>query len=395
MPSRRSILEKAKAADLRPQGVDGKRLQKVLDRAKKFFKRPSRHADESVKRHMSLMAQSVERRDWQAARDHAVALGLLGEQLGDPGLVKKAGRGLRRLGGGNRAWQLIASSKQVPGRPEWDGSDLAGRRLAVERREGDLAIFFQFASLLGPVVAAAERCTVLVEPRLAPLYRRTYPALDIRLEGEGEVAATDADVFACFETLAKHFWPDEPTARAPFIALEPDRRLVAELRSTYLDRGPGPLIGFAWGSLNKSKDLPALDDWRALLGNLPGRFISMQYGDVGPALAELERWAPGRIIHDASVDQLSDMDRFAAQIAALDAVVTISNTGANLAGALGVPTVVMLDDGFRLSWPAFGETVATYPSVRLVRKGGQAWASAMQEAGERVTQIIGGVGDGR
>ncbi|ESZ19192.1 hypothetical protein X737_15450 [Mesorhizobium sp. L48C026A00] len=393
MPSRRSILEKAKAADLRPQGVDGKRLQKVLDRAKKFFKRPSRHADESVKRHASLMAQSVERRDWQAAREHALALGLLGEQLGDRGLVKKAGRGLRRLRGGNRAWQLIASSKQVPGRPEWDGSDLAGRRLAVERREGDLAIFLQFASLLGPVVAAADRCTVLIEPRLAPLYRRTYPALDVRPEAEA-AAAVDADVFACFETLARHFWPDEPTARAPFVPLEPDRRLVAELRGAYLDHGPGPLIGFAWGSLNKSKDLPVLDDWRALLGGLPGHFVSMQYGDVGPALSEFERWAPGRIIHDASVDQLSDMDRFAAQIAALDAVVTISNTGANLAGALGVPTVVLLDDGFRLSWPAFGETVATYPSVRLVRKGGRAWASAMREAGGRVAQIIGGVGDG-
>lgn len=395
MPSRRSILEKAKAADLRPQGLDGKRLQKVLDRAKKFFKRPSRHADESVKRHASLMAQSVERRDWQAAREHALTLGLIGEQLGDRGLVKKAGRGLRRLRGGNRAWQLIASSKQVPGRPEWDGSDLAGRRLAVERREGDLAIFLQFASLLGPVVAATNRCTVFVEPRLAPLYRRTYPALDVRLEREGEVAAVDADIFACFETLARYFWPDEPTTRAPFIPLEPDRRLVAQLRSTYLDRGPGPLIGFAWGSLNQSKDLPALDDWRALLGNLPGRFISLQYGDVGPALAEFERWAPGRIIHDASVDQLSDMDRFAAQIAALDAVVTISNTGANLAGALGVPTVVLLDDGFRLSWPVFGETVTTYPNVRLVRKGGQAWAYAMQEAGKRATQIIDGADDGR
>ncbi|RWK57726.1 hypothetical protein [Mesorhizobium sp.] len=391
MPSRRSILEKAKAADLRPQAVDGRWLRKVLDRARTFFRRPSRHGDQSVERHLDLMARSVERRDWQAARDHALELGLLGEQLGDRGLVKKAGRGLRRLGGGNRAWQLIASSKQVPGRPEWDGSDLAGRSLVVERREGDLAIFLQFASLLGPVVAAADRCTVLIEPRLAPLYRRTYPALDVRPEAEG-AAAVDADVFACFETLARHLWPDEPTARAPFVPLEPDRRLVAELRGAYLDHGPGPLIGFAWGSLNKAKDLPTLDDWRALLGSLPGRFVSMQYGDVGPALSEFERWAPGRIIHDASVDQLSDMDRFAAQIAALDAVVTISNTGANLAGALGVPTVVLLDDGFRLSWPAFGETVATYSSVRLVRKGGRAWASAMREAGGRVAQIVGGAG---
>jgi hypothetical protein len=392
--SRRSVLEKAKAADLRPPSGVGKRLHEILVRAKKLLKRPSHHADDAVERHMRLMAESVERRDWQAARDHALALGLLGEKLGDLGLIKKAGRALRRLDGGNRVWQLMAASKQVPGRPDWDGSDLAGRTLLVDRREGDLAIFFQFASLLGPVVAAADRCIVFVEPRLAPLYRRTYPALDVRIEGE-EAAAVDADVVAGFETLATHFWPDEPAARAPFVALEPDRRLVAELRASYLDRGQGPLIGFAWGSLNKSKDLPALDDWRSLLGSLPGRLVSLQYGDVGPALSEFERHAPGRIIHDASVDQLTDMDRFAAQIAALDAVVTISNTGANLAGALGVPAIVMLDDGFRLSWPAFGEAVAAYPSVRLVRKAGRAWTSVLQEAGGQVMRIIGGSLDGR
>ncbi|TIT25215.1 MAG: hypothetical protein E5W70_00660 [Mesorhizobium sp.] len=394
MQNRRTILQKAKTADLRPQSAVGKRLQKVLERAKELLRRPSRHADESAERHMRLMEESVQRGDWQTARDHALALGVLGEQLGDLGLIKKAGRGLRRLDGGNRIWQLMAASKQLRGRPDWDGSDLAGRTLLVDRREGDLAIFFQFASLLGPVVAAAGRCIVFVEPRLAPLYRRTYPALDVRIEGEEDMAAVDADVVAGFETLAKHFWPDDPAPRAPFVPLEPDRRLVAELRGTYLDGGPGPLIGFAWGSLNKSKDLPALDDWRTLFGSLPGRLVSLQYGDVGPALSEFERHAPGRIIHDASVDQLTDMDRFAAQIAALDAVVTISNTGANLAGALGVPTIVMLDDGFRLSWPAFGETVAAYPSVRLVRKGGRAWASAVQEAGGRVMQIIGGAGDG-
>jgi hypothetical protein len=337
------------------------------------------------------MEESADRGDWQAARDHALALGLLSEQLGDPGLAKKAGRGLRRLDGGNRTWQLIASSKQVAGRAEWDGGDLAGRTLLVDRREGDLAIFFQFASLLGPAVAAADQCIAFVEPRLAPLYRRTYPALDVRIEGEEEISAVNADTFACFETLATHFWPDEPGARAPFVALQPDLQLVAELREAYLGGGPGPLIGFAWGSLNKSKDLPALADWRPLLGRLPGRLVSLQYGDVSPALAELECYAPGRIIHDPSVDQLSNMDRFAAQIAALDAVVTISNTGANLAGALGVPTIVMLDDGFRLSWPTYSETVATYPSIRLIRKRGRPWSGVLLEAADKISRITGGV----
>ncbi|MDG4897523.1 hypothetical protein P9272_28680 [Mesorhizobium sp. WSM4976] len=391
----RSILEKARSADLRPQSSAGKRLWTIVDRAKALFKRPSLHSNAEIQRHTRLMEESIERRDWPAARDHALAMGELGERSGDAGLVKKAGRALRRLHGGNRTWQLIAASKRVPGRAEWDGSDLAGRTLLIDRRAGDLAIFFQFASLLGPAVAAADRCILFVEPRLASLYRRTYPKLDVRVEGEEDLDAVRADVFSGFETLAAHFWPDDPAARVPFVPLQPDPRGVAELRAKYLDRGPGPLIGFAWGSLNKSKDLPALEDWRSLLGRLPGQFVSLQYGDIGPALSELERHVPGRIIHDNSIDQLSDMDRFAAQIAALDMVVTISNTGANLAGALGVPTIIVLDDGFRLSWPAFGDAVAAYPSVRLIRKGGRAWVPALQEAADLAKSIMGGSHDGQ
>jgi hypothetical protein len=89
------------------------------------------------------------------------------------------------------------------------------------------------------------------------------------------------------------------------------------------------------------------------------------------------------------------MDRFAAQIAALDIVVTISNTGAHLAGALGVPAIVMLDGGFRLSWPVFGETVAAYPSVRLIQKDGQAWAQVLEAAADLAKAIVERSYDGR
>lgn len=384
----RSILEKAKAADLRPQSLAIKRVRAVVDRARRLFKRRERPADAEAERCFRSMEESIERQDWAAAKGHALLLGDLGERIGDTGLMKKAGRALRRLHGGNRTWQLIAASKRVPGKLEWDGGDLAGKTLLVDRRAGDLAIFFQFASLLAPAVNAGERCVLIVEPRLASLYRRTYPTLDVRIEGDEKPETLQADLYAGFETLAVHFWPDDPCEHSPFIPLQPDRQLAAELRRGYLARGHGPLIGFAWGSLNQAKDLPALEDWKDLLGLLPGQLVSLQYGDVGAAIAEFERYAPGRVIHDASVDQLSDMDRFAAQIAALDLVVTISNTGANLAGALGVPTIILLDDGFRLSWPAFGDSVDAYPYVQLVRKGGRPWRFAMRDAADLAKRKI-------
>ena len=58
--------------------------------------------------------------------------------------------------------------------------------------------------------------------------------------------------------------------------------------------------------------------------------------------------------HDATIDQMTDIDGFAAQIAALDAVVTISRTAAHVAGALGIPCIVVRDDKPILAWPVAG-----------------------------------------
>jgi ADP-heptose:LPS heptosyltransferase len=80
------------------------------------------------------------------------------------------------------------------------------------------------------------------------------------------------------------------------------------------------------------------------------------------------------------VDSLGDLDRFAAQVASMDAVVTISNTGAHVAGAVGVPTAIILDDKNHLIWPAWGERTGWYPTVRLVRRNARNWPDVLADA---------------
>ena len=84
------------------------------------------------------------------------------------------------------------------------------------------------------------------------------------------------------------------------------------------------------------------------------------------------------------------MDRFAAQLAALDAVVTISNTGAHLAGAMGIPTVVLLGDMFKRSWPVNADRTPYYPRSRLIWKERRPWSDVMDDAARRITAMIAG-----
>lgn len=74
-----------------------------------------------------------------------------------------------------------------------------------------------------------------------------------------------------------------------------------------------------------------------------------------------------------------DMDLFAAQIAAMDLVITIDNSTAHLAGALGVPVWLMLPFAADWRWMTRREDSPWYPSMRLFRQPARGdWPSVVQ-----------------
>jgi hypothetical protein len=82
----------------------------------------------------------------------------------------------------------------------------------------------------------------------------------------------------------------------------------------------------------------SLADLGAVL-KVPGvTFVSLQYGDCATEIADANREFGTTIIHDPSVNPLKDMAAFAAQTAAMDLVVSVSNTTVHTAAAAGRPT---------------------------------------------------------
>jgi len=82
--------------------------------------------------------------------------------------------------------------------------------------------------------------------------------------------------------------------------------------------------------------------------------VALQYGET--AIWRCCAFG-GRVINDTEIDHRVDLDGFAAQIAALDAVVSISNTTIDMAGMLGVPTVHVRDNKPSAIWPPLAEAV--------------------------------------
>lgn len=152
-----------------------------------------------------------------------------------------------------------------------------------------------------------------------------------------------------------------------------DRDVTARQRQQLEARAAGrPLVGLSWRSRNADYGAPKSLELMDLLPLLrPDIFwVDLQYGDTSADRAAAAA-AGAEVWRDPHVDPLRDMDAAAAQTAALDLVITTSNTTAHLAGALGVPVWLLLPaPGYGLLWYWFLDRTDSpfYPSARCFRQ---------------------------
>jgi ADP-heptose:LPS heptosyltransferase len=167
------------------------------------------------------------------------------------------------------------------------------------------------------------------------------------------------------------------------------------LRAKYAARRPGKLlVGISWRTIqgakvSAQKTLP-LERWGAIL-SLPGvTFVSLQYGECEEELRAAEAKFGIQIVRDEAVNAMLDLDSLAAQVAAMDLVITTSNTTAHLAGALNARTWVFVPSGYGGFWHWFldREDSPWYPSVRLFRQSRRGdWQSPLDEASAAFADI--------
>lgn len=332
----------------------------------------------------------IARRDWTGLEASTTQMAIMAERVRDPELMQKAGQAFERLGNFARAAELRLSARRQrkgEGANEWTGEDLGADTLLIDLVEDDprsLGRVIRHARLAGAAAGCAQSATIRVEPRLVSLLQRTFPNATVVPAQQNVVG----DKFATFENLAWVFGRDAERLAADFVPLRVDPELVQTFRKRYRSMTDLPLVGLSWGSKSHTKDVPDFPEWARFIAQTQGTFVSLQYGQIKPALRRLRNGNDGRLIYDDSVDQMIDMDRFAAQVAALDAVVTISNTAAHLSGALGVPTIFLIDDKFQTAWPVIGDRTPWYPKGLVIRKEGRPWPVVLDDVGRRLSSIL-------
>ncbi len=253
-------------------------------------------------------------------------------------------------------WKTKKQQMRCCSQPLWNGEPLPSGRLLLWGEQG-LGDEVMFAGLIPDVLRSGASCVLDCQARLRPLFERSFPSVPL-------LQHSDLPVSAHLPTgsLPRLFRADRGSFRltkSPYLVADPQQR--NQFRARYADGRR--LVGVAWFTNNKetgrSRTIP-LEMLTPLLQREDLKCVSLQYGDHATAGAPM--------LFDRSVDQMTDVDRFAAQIAALDIVITIDNSTAHLAGALGVPVWVLLPFVPDWRWFRKREDSPWYPSMRLFRQ---------------------------
>ncbi len=328
-----------------------------------------------------------------AAYDEALATepdaAAVRRSLGDAQLMS----GDFAAGWANYAWRLKMDGASPAGAqadcPEWRGEALAGKRLLVSAEQG-VGDQILYAGMIPDLIERGADVVLACEARLVPLFARSFPAacaVDIR----DPLEPADFDYRSNLGSLGRWLRTEETAFPHHAGYLVPDDGRRRKLRERYVKRGNDVLVGVSWHSSSPAyaRKSMTLADLRPVLRTPGASFVDLQYGDTAAERAAFGAETGLDLLHDAEVDQLADMDMFAAQVAAMDCVVTISNTAAHMAGALGVPTLLMLDPVPIWYWMADRGDSPWYPSLRLFRQpAGEGWDGVVDRVGAALAQEV-------
>jgi hypothetical protein len=234
--------------------------------------------------------------------------------------------------------------------------------------------------------------TVEVEERLIPLFERSFPFAEFIAYDHRRLHPGPADAQIPIGGLGR-FFRREAFAPPADGYLRCDEARAAELRAR-LDDGR-LVVGLSWHSQNKklaaSKSV-RLADLAAALGRPECRLVDLQYGDNDAERAAVASDLGIAVEKLPDVDNTDDLDGLAALIRACDLVVTVSNTTAHLAGAIGAETHVLVASGRGRMWCWLRDRNDSpfYPRVQLWRQPlGQDWSGPLSGAAAAVASRLG------
>ncbi|WP_237476439.1 glycosyltransferase family 9 protein [Lichenibacterium dinghuense] len=258
-------------------------------------------------------------------------------------------------------------------RPQWTGEPLGTRRLMVLFEHG-LGDMIQMARFLPRLIAREPAASVMarVPAPLLGLFARQFRT--VRLVAE-DAREPDYDLFA-------------PSMHLAGVLDAPD----LEPRTRYLDLGAPlargsarPRVGVCWRGHPRQYEFT-----RSIPIGLFSTLFAARDVDFAVLLNRLTPEEEASIAREPNVEAppISDFVDLAALVASCDLVVSVDTAVVHLAGAGGVPTLLLSRPDSCWRWGTAGAEGPWYRSVEVLRHGGDLnWPALLDAAAARIRML--------
>jgi len=249
------------------------------------------------------------------------------------------------------------------GRPRWQGEHFPGKRLLVYGEQG----FGDTLQMLRYLPLVAERGGEIVLESDPALVRLVRPLSEVREVVSPGDPMPKIDLEVSLMSLPWIFKTrlDTIPAKVPYLKVP---REIEEQWHGKVQSFQGPRIGLVWAGkpsfqLDTTRS-PRLSALLPLFQRMDATFLLLQKGDGRRDLWEVD--LPENVVD--MVAEVQDFADTAAILTSLDLLITSCTSMVHLAGALGIPTWVLLNYEPDWRWMLKREDTPWYPSVRLFRQ---------------------------
>lgn len=277
--------------------------------------------------------------------------------------------------------------------PEWDGTP--GQNVVIYADQG-IGDEISFASMIPDAAKLCKKLIFDCDGRLEGLFRRSFPGAKVygtRIRDE-KWAKEDRDIDASLSVgqLGEFVrQKDADFTGSPYLVPCPVR--VSQWRTLFAGKSK-PVIGIAWTGgvpkTNARNRRVSLEDLLPVL-KLDAHFVSLQYKDAAPEIAKFTAAHPSvDLVQYRWATLTDDYDDTAALIASCDYVLCIQTAAARTAGALGVPTTVLLPTAANWFYGQVHESVPWHKSINIIRQdtAGE-WSNEIERAARELADLFG------
>ena len=253
------------------------------------------------------------------------------------------------------------------GLPVWGGESLAGKTIIVHAEQG-LGDSLMFLRHVDRLTQMGGTVILIVQQPLVAIVRANWPHLEVFSTGDTEECRNEirADCQIPLMSLPLHLGADKDslTVSAAYLGVPEDVQYRWRHRFNQTSR---LRVGFTFkGSADHTNDANRSIPYEIFISALPE---GPEYHFLG---IDLERREQDLIASRKDIlthhETIGDFCDTAAIVASMDMVICVDTSVAHLAGALGIPTSVLLSHTPDWRWGLTGDATFWYPSVRLLRQ---------------------------